>query len=263
MSSLSKKKSAIQKPDYRCIKFVVLQNSLQPLKKNAYRHIFFDLDRTLWDFDANSIETFREIFSKYSLPERGVHSFEAFLDVYNQHNHLLWEFYRKGQIVKEVLNLRRFALTLHDFGINDKLLSSLIAEDYVNLSPTKTNLFPHTIPILEYLRTKYILHIITNGFEEVQYRKLNHSGLSMYFTEIVTSEDAGSKKPEKIIFDYALKRSGANPEESLMIGDDEEVDILGAMEAGMDQVLVDYNNEFPDTKATFRIGSLDELYGIL
>ncbi|MFH1121395.1 MAG: YjjG family noncanonical pyrimidine nucleotidase [Bacteroidota bacterium] len=233
------------------------------MKKKTYRHIFFDLDKTLWDFDTNSIETFKEIFNKYNLTERGVHSFDEFLEVYNKHNHVLWEFYRQGEIVKEVLNIRRFALTLHDFGINDNLLSSRIAEDYVSLSPTKTNLFPHTIAILEYLSKKYTLHIITNGFEEVQYRKLTHAGLMMYFSEIITSEDAGSKKPERLIFNYALKRSGALPEESLMIGDDEEVDIVGAFEAGMDQVLVDYKGELLQTKATYRIESLDELYGII
>jgi len=233
------------------------------VKKKTYRQFFFDLDKTLWDFDTNSIETFREIFNKYNLTGKGVDSFEEFLEVYNRHNHLLWEFYRKGEIVKEVLNIRRFALTLHEFGITDSLLSSNIAEDYVRLSPTKTGLFPHTIAILEYLKKKYTLHIITNGFEEVQYRKLNHSGLAMYFNEIITSEDAGSKKPELLIFNYALKRSGARPEESLMIGDDEDVDIIGAIDAGMDQVLHDYKGEFRNSKATYRIESLDELYGIL
>ncbi len=233
------------------------------MKQKTYQHIFFDLDKTLWDFETNSIETFREIFIKHKLADRGVHSFDEFLNIYNRHNHILWEFYRQGEIVKEVLNIRRFSQTLHEFGITDNLLSSNIAEDYVNLSPTKTNLFPHTIAILEYLSKKYTLHIITNGFEEVQYRKLNFSGLKMYFTEIITSEDAGSKKPERHIFDYALKRSGALPEVSLMIGDDEEVDILGAIEVGMDQVLVDYNKEFLTTKATYRIESLDELYGII
>lgn len=233
------------------------------MKKKTYRHIFFDLDKTLWDFDTNSIETFREIFDKYNLADKGVHSFDEFLEVYNKHNHILWEFYRQGEIVKEALNIRRFALTLHDFGIIDSLLSSSIAEDYVSLSPTKTNLFPHTIAILGYLSKKYFLHIITNGFEEVQYRKLNHSGLTMFFNEIITSEDAGAKKPELSIFTYALKRSGAAPGDSLMIGDDEEVDIIGAHEAGMDQVLVDYKREFLQTKATYRIESLDELYKML
>lgn len=233
------------------------------MKNRTYQHIFFDLDNTLWDFNSNSIEAFREIFIKYQLIERGVDSFDRFLEIYSTYNHLLWEFYRKGEIVKEVLNIRRFALTLNDFGINDNLLSSNIASDYINLSPTKTNLFPHTIAILEYLSIRYKLHIITNGFEEVQHRKLSHSGLTMFFNEIITSEDAGSKKPDASIFKYALKRSGATPEESLMIGDDEEVDIAGARDAGIDQVLVDYKGDKVDTTATYRISGLDQLFTIL
>ena len=99
------------------------------------------------------------------MTEGGGIPLKVFLAENDRHNHLLWEFYRKGEIVKEVLNIRRFALTLHEFGITDSLLSSNIAEDYVRLSPTKTGLFPHTIAILEYLKKKYTLHIITNGFE--------------------------------------------------------------------------------------------------
>lgn len=233
------------------------------MKHRTYQHIFFDLDRTLWDFDANSNETFQDIFLKYRLTERGIQSFDDFLNTYHKHNLLLWDFYRKGEIVKEVLNIRRFSLTLHDFGIADNLLSHNIAHDYITLSPTKTNLFPQTTEVLEYLRKRYKLHIITNGFEEVQYKKLKHSGLTNYFIEIITSEDAGVKKPEFQIFDYAMKRAGALPSESLMIGDDEEVDIWGALGAGIDQVLVDYENNIKDTKATYHIKSLGELYDFL
>lgn len=233
------------------------------MNRKTYRHIFFDLDKTLWDFETNSVETFREIFSKYRLSEKGVDSFDRFLERYNHHNLMLWEFYRQGEIVKEVLNIRRFALTLHEFGISDNLLSSNMANDYVTLSPTKTNLFPDAYAVLEYLGDKYKLHIITNGFEEVQHKKLNNAGLMKYFTSVITSEDAGARKPESGIFEFALHRSGAKPDESLMIGDDEEVDILGALSVGMDQVLVDYNGEIHDSKATYRIRKLSELFGLL
>jgi len=232
-------------------------------KAKHYRDIFFDLDRTLWDFDTNSIETFHDLFDKYKLADRGVASFETFIDHYHRHNHLLWEFYRQGKIVKEVLNIRRFSLTLHEFGINDNVLSSNMAEDYVSLSPTKTNLFPGTLQVLSYLRLNYRMHIITNGFEEVQYRKLNHSGLMQFFDQVITSEDAGSKKPEVSIFEYAFRRTGAKPESSVMIGDDEEVDILGARLAGMDQILVDFKREYPQSSATYHIFSLNELTSIL
>jgi putative hydrolase of the HAD superfamily len=233
------------------------------ISTGKYKHVFFDLDNTLWDFNTNSEEAFRDLFEKYHLSERGVTSFEAFIEVYNKHNHLLWDFYRRGEIVKEMLNIRRFSLTLSDFGINDSLLSSNIANDYVSLSPTKTNLFPHTLAVLDYLAGKYSLHIITNGFEEVQYRKLNHSGLSLFFDQVITSEDAGVKKPDLPIFLYALQKAGALAEESLMIGDDEEIDITGAFNAGIDQVLVDYNNVCPESRATYRVSGLEKLYEIL
>lgn len=231
--------------------------------KKTYRHIFFDLDRTLWDFDTNSEETFREIFYKYNLSDRGIDSFEEFLTVYNKHNLVLWDFYRKGTIEKEALNIRRFSLTLCDYGISDDLLSSNMAADYVTMSPTKTNLFPHVIDILEYLSPKYKLHIITNGFEEVQYKKIRYSGLMKYFNEVITSEDAGAMKPDLHIFNYAFQRTGALPEESLMIGDDEAVDIAGAHGAGIDQILVDYGGIAVDSRATYYIQSLEELYHIL
>lgn len=228
-----------------------------------YKHLFFDLDRTLWDFETNATETFTEIHTKYTLAQKGITTLDDFMDVYERINLKLWDDYRKGQIKKEVLNVQRFALTLDNFGIDDELLSQNIAKDYIELSPTKKNLFPYTISILEYLFTRYKLHIITNGFEEVQHKKLNNSNLSKYFTHVITSEDAGYKKPDINIFKYAFDITGASPEESLMIGDDIEVDIEGAKLAGMDQVLVDYKNEASNGVATFHITSLAELYELL
>jgi len=233
------------------------------LKNKTYQHIFFDLDRTLWDFETNSLETFKDLFLKYSLVEKGIVSFDDFMTTYHRNNVILWEMYRKGEIKKEVLNVRRFAIALNHYGIFDDLLNSNMASDYISLSPTKTNLYPDTIEILQYLSSKYKLHIITNGFEEVQYKKLTHSGLMKFFIEIITSEDAGAMKPKPHIFNYAIERAGALPEESLMIGDDEEVDILGAIGAGIDQVLVDYEGTTADSKATYRVQNLKELYEIL
>jgi putative hydrolase of the HAD superfamily len=230
---------------------------------SKYKHLFFDLDRTLWDFETNATETFTEIHGKYTLAQKGITTLDEFMEVYEKINLKLWDDYRKGQIKKEVLNVKRFALTLDNFGIEDDSLSESIARDYVELSPTKKNLFPYTISILEYLHTKYSLHIITNGFEEVQHKKVKNSNLEKYFTHVITSEDAGYKKPDINIFQYAFDISGAKPEESLMIGDDIEVDIEGARIAGMDQVLVDYKNEFIGSNATYRITSLAELYEIL
>lgn len=233
------------------------------MANKKYAHIFFDLDNTLWDFEANSIETFRDLFIKYELEGRGIDSFDRFIQVYQKHNALLWEFYRQGKIVKEVLNIRRFSMALDEFGIEDHLLSSKMAGDYVEQSPTKTQLFPDAFTILDYLSSKYSLHIITNGFEEVQFRKLANSGLRKYFSAIITSEEAGAKKPDTRIFDYALAFCNATVSESLMIGDDEDIDILGAINVGMDSILVDYSGKLNNSKATHLITSLQELYDIL
>jgi putative hydrolase of the HAD superfamily len=201
-----------------------------------YKHIFFDLDRTLWDFDKNALEAYRDIYEKYCLNNKGVTSFKAFTESYLRHNTELWALYIDGKIEKSYLSSRRFELTLLDFGINDPELAKQIGVDYITISPQKTNLFPNSIETLEYLSKRYPLHIITNGFEEVQFNKLRNSGLEKYFNKVITSEAAGCKKPDDCIFKFALKTARALPHESLMIGDDIEVDIVGAKNNGIDTV---------------------------
>ena len=233
------------------------------MTKKLYRDIFFDLDHTLWDFETNSLETLKEIFEKHSLKAAGVPDVEAFIEVYHSHNHRLWSDYRQGKIEKEELRVQRFGLCLNDFGITDPAIIQAIANDYVTISPTKTNLFPHALEILTYLKSKYRLHIITNGFVEVQYTKLERSGLRPYFTKVITSEEAGANKPDPAIFNYALELANAAAAASLMIGDNDEVDIDGARLAGIDQVLFDLTDEQQDSLATYRITSLAQLAEIL
>ncbi len=143
------------------------------------------------------------------------------------------------------------------------MIIDAIANDYVTISPTKTNLFPQALEILTYLKSKYRLHIITNGFVEVQYTKLERSGLRPYFIKVITSEEAGANKPAPAIFNYALELANATAAASLMIGDNEEVDIDGARLAGIDQVLFDFADEHQGSVATYRITSLQQLAGIL
>lgn len=214
----------------------------------TYKHVFFDLDRTLWDFEKNAWEAYREIYEKYDLRLKGVPSIEAFTQSYLAHNDVLWSLYRDGKIEKEYLRSRRFELTLLDFGIEDFALAEKIGLDYIIISPQKTNLFPHSIEVLTYLSKRYPLHIITNGFEEVQYKKLKYSNIDMFFTHVITSEDAGCKKPDTGIFEYAFQMTGAIPHESVMIGDDIEVDIVGAQNVGMDAIFfnpskIEHNGE--------------------
>jgi putative hydrolase of the HAD superfamily len=233
------------------------------MSSKRYHHIFIDLDKTLWDFDSNARKTFEEILNKYDLEALGVDSLDSLLKVYTRHNDLLWGHYRKNEIKKEVLNIRRFEWTLNDFGIDDLILATDIAEDYITLSPRKTIMFPGVIEGLSYLKGKYQLHMITNGFEEVQQQKLDNCDLRRFFTTITTSEEAGVKKPNRQIFDYALNKAGASPQGSVMIGDDMKVDIEGARSVGMDQVFFNPLTIPHNGSSTFEFKSWDDIQSIL
>lgn len=199
---------------------------------NKITHVFFDLDRTLWDFEQNSHDELSAIFSRNRLMEKGISLVEEFIKVYKKINEECWELYRMNAIKKEDLRSVRFSQTLEYFGIKDENLAERIGMEYVTNSPHRTKLIAGTHEILEYLNPKYSMHMITNGFEEVQHVKLRECGLTPFFGEVITSEMAGAKKPERKIFDLAINFTGANPETSVYIGDDLLVDALGAINAG-------------------------------
>jgi len=228
-----------------------------------YKHLFFDLDHTLWDFEANSRLTLEELYRTMDLGSKGIHDFDLFHKNYLAHNEKLWDRYRKGFIKVDELRWKRMWLSLLDFKIADEPLAREMGVIFLDLLPTRKLLFPYTIEILDYLAGKnYRLHLITNGFEKTQHSKLKHSGLDKYFTEVITSEGSNSLKPNKEIFDYALAKTNAALEESIMIGDSLEVDIQGAMNAGMDQVFVNHINETAAIQPTYTVYSLKELEGI-
>lgn len=203
------------------------------------KHLFFDLDRTLWDFEANSKKALEHIFHEYKLHTH-FHHFESFHHTYLKINNDLWKKYGKKKITKEQLRDTRFLKTLQQHQVNDEDLALKISEAYINLSPNQTQLFPNALETLSELKNRgYILHIITNGFQEVQYIKLNNSKLSPFFDVIVCSEHIGFNKPDKRIFIHALELADAKIEESMMIGDDLQVDVLGANQVGMEAVLFD------------------------
>ncbi len=225
-----------------------------------YKHLFFDLDHTLWDFDANARATLEHLHLDLELGNRGVHDFEMFYKNYLQHNEKLWARYRNGFIRQEELRLKRMWLTLLDFKIADEDLARQMSELFLQLLPTRTILFPNTTEVLQYLAGKgYRMHIITNGFEKTQHSKLKTSGLDVFFEEVITSEGSNSLKPQKEIFDFAMNLAGCTAEESIMIGDGLDVDVLGAMNAGMDQVHVNFNDAPQDLKPTYTIRNLNEL----
>jgi putative hydrolase of the HAD superfamily len=228
--------------------------------QGKYKHLFFDLDHTLWDFEANAKATLRELHTALQLKEKGVHDFEQFHKNYLVHNEKLWERYRNGYIKQEELRVKRMRLALLDFKIADESLATEMSTRFLDLLPTRTILFPYTKEILQYLRDKkYVLHLITNGFEKTQHNKLMYAGLKLYFNEVITSESSGSLKPNKEIFEYAFQKCSANPEESIMIGDSVEVDIVGAKNAGIDQVYVNHLGIDPQVQPTYTVTSLKEL----
>jgi putative hydrolase of the HAD superfamily len=228
--------------------------------RGKYKHLFFDLDHTLWDFEENARVTLLELYNKLQLEQRGITDFDLFHRNYLDHNEKLWERYRKGYIKQEELRLKRMWLALLDFKIADDALAKDMSIQFLDLLPTRTILFPYAIEILEYLMNKnYQLHLITNGFEKTQHSKLKHSGLNKYFKEVITSEGSSSLKPNKEIFDFAFEKTGAKPSESIMLGDSIEVDIIGAMQAGIDQVFINHLNVDIDIKPTFTVRSLKEL----
>lgn len=225
-----------------------------------YRHLFFDLDHTLWDFDANARHTLEQLHRDLRLPERGITDFDRFHNNYLAHNAKLWDRYRKGYIKQDELRLKRMWLCLLDFQIADDDLAREMSDLFLQLLPSRTLLFPDTLEVLQYLKDKgYVLHIITNGFEHTQHTKLQSSGLAPFFNAVITSEGSGSLKPQKAIFDFALQQAGAVAEESVMIGDNFEVDILGARDAGWDQVYALFTDTPQEGEATYVIRKLREL----
>lgn len=227
-----------------------------------YKHLFFDLDHTLWDFEKNSSETLRDMYTNYELSAYG-HNFDSFYSKYKVVNSELWSDYRKNKIDKAYLRDNRFYFSLQKIGVNDKLLANKLSNQYLEDSPRKGYLFPNTHNVLENLSKKYDLHIITNGFKEAQVVKMQTCDLDKYFKEIIISEEVGFNKPDKRIFDYALEKTNATISDSIMIGDDMESDIIGAKNAGINQILFNPHQTPHTEEVTYEIKDLDELLFIL
>jgi len=225
-----------------------------------YKHLFFDLDHTIWDFETNAKEVLFELYTMNGLTERGIHDFDYFFERYSFHNNRLWDRYTKGFIKQDELRWKRMWFTLLDFKIGDDKLSRLMAVQFLERLPFKKNLFPYTTQILDYLTNKgYRLHLITNGFEQIQHNKLNSSNLGGYFLDVITSEASNSLKPNLAIFEYALGKTGATKAESIMIGDNLDADIQGATNAGLDSVFVNHLKVTPHIQATYMVHHLKEL----
>ena len=225
-----------------------------------YKHLFFDLDHTLWDFDTNAKFAMQELFAHLQLEEKIAAPFDAFYENYLEHNRRLWDRYHKGYINTEDLKWKRMWRTLLDFKIGDEALAREMSAGFLEFLPVKKEVFPYTFEILDYLGAKgYRLHLITNGFEKVQHTKLKHSGLHKYFEQVITSERSNSMKPKPEIFEFALKLAGAEAAESIMLGDNLDADIAGAINFGLDNVFVNHTNVETLLKPTYIIKHLKEL----
>lgn len=231
----------------------------------VYKHLFFDLDHTLWDFERNSAECLADIYEIFDFKSLNISTLEAFQQEFSIVNKHHWSLLEQNLITHDELRRRRFQETLENLGVKDlkKSFGLEINECFLSLLPKKAHLIEGAVEILDYLLPKYELHIISNGWQDIQVNKMKSSEIHHYFGEIITNELAGTRKPDRRIFDFALETTKANLAESLMIGDNYEADILGAISANMDTVFYNPDNIPTGQKPTFDIKKLVELKEIL
>jgi putative hydrolase of the HAD superfamily len=221
-------------------------------------HLFFDLDHTLWDYEASSNETLQELWVEYKLDSKGV-PLNSFVGKFSEVNEELWRRLHAGEINKDVIRNDRFPSILSALAIEDNALATDMQQQYIHVCPTKPYLIDGAMELLESVTGRYGLHIITNGFDEIQGVKLRSGGIEHFFEEVITSGIAGYQKPDKQIFDFAMNKTKAKVEDSVMIGDNPLSDIEGAFNAGIDQVFFNPHNQQCPITPTLEIKSLREL----
>ncbi len=228
-----------------------------------YKHLFFDLDHTLWDHQSNANETLADIYNDFELDRLSDFNLNQFQDTFHKINHNLWREYHLGRIDQAQIRNTRFkkVLSALDLEVFDSDME--LAEKYLSQCPCKSNLMPHALEVLDYLKERYPMTIITNGFDEIQHIKMVNSGLIGYFDLVITSERSGWLKPHHKIFDFAVQHARVSAAECLMIGDNPATDIKGAREAGIDQIYYDPGNNDDMLDSTYRIQSLLQLKELL
>ena len=226
-----------------------------------YKHIFFDLDHTLWDFETNSRAVLAELHREFSLAERAV-ALDVFIPAYEAMNSGLWASHESGSMDKDTLRALRFRQALAGLGLHDNAMAACMEEMYMERCPLRPGLMEGALDLLNELHGRYTLHVITNGFTETQGLKLNASGIRSFFAVVLTSEQAGAAKPSPKIFRHALRSAGASAAESLMVGDSARADMAGARNAGMDHVHLAPAG-LHDPEATYAISRLEELRAVL
>ncbi|WP_293881469.1 YjjG family noncanonical pyrimidine nucleotidase [Sphingobacterium sp. UBA1498] len=228
------------------------------------KDIFFDLDHTIWDFDKNAEESLHELYFKYKFDRLfNQESSTRFIETYTINNHRLWGLYHHGKISKPELRTARFADTFTELGVDPELFPEEFELEYLAICPQKTNLFPNAHETLTYLSDRYNLHLISNGFKEACETKLEKSDLRKYFKHIFISEVVGVNKPDPRIFQFAMATAFAQPQLSLMIGDNLDADIRGAVNVGMDAIFFNPTSAEKPEDVDHMIIDLKELQSIL
>ena len=229
----------------------------------VYKHILFDLDHTLWDFERNSSETLYELYEIYHLDQFNIFNNNEFVQKFKAINAILWEQYDRNDIDRMFIRTNRFKMVLTQLGLEEQDVPKDISEVYLDICPTKRNVIPDTFEVLDYLKGRYQMHIITNGFDDIQDTKLNSSNLRGYFDKVFTSEAVGFKKPSKEMFEKAVNLIGTSKKSCVMIGDNIETDIKGAINASLDVIFFNPENINHELTVTHEISSLVELKTIL
>jgi putative hydrolase of the HAD superfamily len=228
-----------------------------------YKHLFFDLDHTLWDFDRASQETLTELHGQYQIGEKHQVALGEFVETFREVNFGFWALYNHSKITKDEIRTQRFPKVYAKLGIAAHHVPQYIGDEYLERTPRKPFLIAHTKSVLDYLKDKYTLHIITNGFDQTQATKMSSSGIDHYFQTVTTSETTGHKKPSPMIFEHAINTADASMEESLMIGDNIEADVGGARQVGLDAIYFGQTALADKDERTIHITCLSELKIIL
>lgn len=228
-----------------------------------YKHIFFDLDHTLWDYDANATEALGDLYDRHQLGELGLFGKPDLVKYFFEVNYELWDLYNEGKIQRPGIRALRFKTIFERLGALPAHMPSDIENEYIALAPTKDKTFAKAHEVLGYLSEKYELHIITNGFNDIQTTKMKSAGLTDYFEVVLTSETTKYRKPDKEIFELAMDRAEASLSESIMIGDNLASDIAGAKNVGMDHVWFNPTNNSTNEPVQYEIENLIALKNIL
>lgn len=233
------------------------------MNKNIVKHIYFDLDNTLWDHRRNSILVLEKMFHENEITQKIDISFDEWHDVFYQKNEILWAKLRDKEITKEQLREQRFKKAFEFFDVQDDALADFFEENYLKEMNQMSEVVPGATELVDYLKSKYQLHIITNGFEEVSAQKIENAGMASAFQTLTCADEINVRKPDARIFEYAVAKANAKPQESLLIGDDWIADVIGATEFGMQAIFLDLLNENFQRDGVPVVKHLAEIHALL